>query len=341
MRAVVVEQFGVRPVLAEVPEPAAAEHGVVVRVEAAGLCRSDWHGWQGHDPGIALPNVPGHEIAGTIASVGPGVTGWSPGDRVIVPFICACGDCAPCRAGNQQVCLHQEQPGFTYWGAFAQYVAVPRAAVNLVALPGGLSFAAAASLSCRFATAYRAIHAVARVTAGEWTAVFGCGGVGLSAVMIAAAAGARVIAVDTSPGALELAARHGAEQTVAAGPGAAAAIAALTGGGAQVSVDAIGSAQAVQSALRCLAPRGRHVQAGLLPDEVRLDLTALIGRELQWLGSHGMPAHAYPPMLARVVSGELRPDRLVSRVIGLDEVPGALAAMSAGSPPGVTVVQPQ
>lgn len=340
MRAILVEQFGVRPAVAEVPDPAAADHGVTLRVAATGLCRSDWHGWQGHDHDIRLPHVPGHEIAGTIAAVGREVRGWSEGDRVTVPFVCACGACAQCRDGNQQVCLHQEQPGFSYWGSFAEYVAVPWAQVNLVRLPDELGFDEAAALGCRFATAYRAVRQVGRVAAGEWVAVFGCGGAGLSAVMIAAAAGAAVIAVDVSPGALALAAGHGAAYTLAAGPDIAGQIRQITGGGAQLSVDAIGSAQVAQSALRSLRPRGRHVQIGLLPGEISLDLTALIGRELQWLGSHGMAAREYPEMLELIRSGAVRPGDLVTRVIGLEDVPEALAAMSTGSTPGVTVIRP-
>jgi D-arabinose 1-dehydrogenase-like Zn-dependent alcohol dehydrogenase len=305
------------------------------------LCRSDWHGWQGHDADITLPHVPGHEIAGTIAEVGAEVEGWSVGERVTVPFVCACGRCEQCRAGNHQVCLNQEQPGFTYWGSFAEYVAVRYAEVNLVRLPDELSFEAAASLGCRFATAYRGIRQVGRVTPGEWLVVFGCGGVGLSAVMVAAALGAQVIAVDTNPAALELASEHGALVTLLGTDDVSSRIAEITDGGAHVTVDALGAASVVQAALRSLRPGGRHVQIGLLPGTVSLDLSMLAGRELQWLGSHGMAAHHYPELLDLVSSGTVRPAELVTRVIGLDEVPAALAAMSGASPIGVTVIRPR
>ncbi|MGP4012786.1 alcohol dehydrogenase catalytic domain-containing protein, partial [Streptomyces sp. 4N124] len=199
MRAVMFERYG-QPaeVRNDAPDPTPAPHGVLVRVEATGLCRSDWHGWQGHDEDITLPHVPGHELAGVVEAVGDRVTAWRPGDRVTVPFVCACGTCASCAAGDQQVCERQTQPGFTHWGSFAEYVALDHADVNLVAVPDGMSFATAASLGCRFATAFRAVVQQGRVAAGEWVAVHGCGGVGLSAVMIAAASGARVIAVDVS-----------------------------------------------------------------------------------------------------------------------------------------------
>jgi alcohol dehydrogenase len=317
-----------------------SEGGVVLKVEATGLCRSDWHGWQGHDSDIVLPHVPGHEFAGTIAALGAGVTGWQVGDRVTSPFICACGECEQCLAGNQQVCPNQLQPGFNYWGSFAEYVALPFAEVNLIRLPDSLDFDTAAGLGCRFATSFRAVRQVGRVQAGEILVVFGCGGVGLSAVMIAAALGARVIAVDTNPAALALATRYGAADTVQAHPDTVQEILDLTGGGAHVTMDALGSSQIVQDALRSLRPRGRHLQVGLLPSGVQLDMSRLIGQELEWLGSHGMAARAYPEMLALVASGELKPADLITRVISLDEVPAALDALTTVTPAGVTVIHP-
>ncbi|MEV4263071.1 zinc-dependent alcohol dehydrogenase family protein [Kribbella sp. NPDC049584] len=338
MRAVVIEEYGVVPVVRDVARPVAADGAVVLRVEATGLCRSDWHGWMGHDADIVLPHVPGHELAGTIAAVGAGVTGWQVGDRVTTPFICACGTCEQCLEGNQQVCPNQLQPGFNYWGSFAEYVAVPYAAVNLVRLPDDMDFATAAGLGCRFATSFRAVHQVGKVRAGERVAVFGCGGVGLSAVMIASALGAEVVAIDTNPDALKLAVQYGAVHTVQASDQVAAEIQDL--GGAHVTIDALGSSDIVQRALSSLRPRGRHVQVGLLPSGVQLDVGRLIGQELSWLGSHGMPAHAYPEMLALVASGNLQPAELITRTITLDETPAALAALSDGTPAGITVITP-
>ncbi|WP_432888197.1 zinc-dependent alcohol dehydrogenase family protein [Kribbella sp. CA-245084] len=338
MRAVVVEEYGVVPVVRDVPRPVAADGAVVLRVEATGLCRSDWHGWMGHDSDIVLPHVPGHELAGTIAAVGAGVTDWQVGDRVTTPFICACGQCEQCLEGNQQVCPNQLQPGFNYWGSFAEYVAVPYASVNLVRLPDDMDFATAAGLGCRFATSFRAVHQVGKVRAGERVAVFGCGGVGLSAVMIATALDAEVVAIDTNPEALALAREYGATHTLQASDQVAARIQDL--GGAHVTIDALGSNDIVQQALSSVRPRGRHVQVGLLPNGVQLDVGRLIGQELSWLGSHGMPAHAYPEMLALVASGKLRPAELITRTITLDQTPAALAALSDGTTAGITVITP-
>ncbi|MFI7338262.1 zinc-dependent alcohol dehydrogenase family protein [Streptomyces sp. NPDC050085] len=343
MRAVVFERFGERAEVRRVPDPVAAPHGVVVRVEATGLCRSDWHGWMGHDPDIALPHVPGHELAGVVEEVGAEVRGWRAGDRVTVPFVCACGSCAACAAGDQQVCERQTQPGFTHWGSFAEYVALDHAEVNLVAVPDGMAFATAAGLGCRFATAFRAVVQQGRVAAGEWVAVHGCGGVGLSAVMIAAASGARVIAVDIAPGALELARKFGAVACVdaAAVDDVPGTVRELTGGGAHLSVDALGSAATCAASVRGLRRRGRHVQVGLLPVDPVVPMGHVLAWELEVIGSHGMAAHTYPGMLELVRGGVLRPDLLVTSTISLEEAPGALAAMGTAPGAGVTVIEPR
>ncbi|WP_182905832.1 zinc-dependent alcohol dehydrogenase family protein [Microbispora sp. H13382] len=344
MRAVVYEEFGGRAEVREVADPVAPPDGVVIRVEATGMCRSDWHGWMGHDADITvLPHVPGHELAGVVHAAGPGVSGWRPGDRVMVPFICACGSCHECAAGNQQVCERQTQPGFTHWGSFAELVAIDHADVNLVRLPDGMAFATAASLGCRFATAFRAVVEQGRVRAGRWLAVHGCGGVGLSAVMIGAAVGARVVAVDVSPAALDLAKRFGAADCVLLGVGgspedAAARVRAATGGGADVSLDALGDPATCAASIGGLRRRGRHVQVGLLPGETSLPMGRVIAHELEIVGSHGMAAHAYPPMLELIAAGVLRPDLLVTRTIGLDDAPDALTRPGASA--GVTMIIP-
>jgi alcohol dehydrogenase len=338
VRAVVFESFGGPLRVGAVADPEPPPEGVVVAVEATGLCRSDWHGWQGHDPDIAtFPHVPGHELAGTVAEVGREVRRWRVGDRVTVPFTNACGTCATCARGEQQICDRQRQPGFTHHGSFAELVALDWADVNLVALADGVDAASAASLGCRFATAYRAVLQVGRLAPGEWVAVHGCGGVGLSAVMIAAAAGARVAAIDVAPAALALAGELGAEVLLAAGDDVREA----TGGGVDLSVEAIGHPAAVAASLAGLRKRGRHVQVGLLPDPAAVRMDLVIGRELELLGSHGLSARSYPELLALVADGTLDPGRLVTRRIGLDDAPAALAAMSDGAPTGMTIIDPR
>ena len=334
------------PQVDRVPDPEPSPAGVVIRVEATGLCRSDWHAWMGHDADVRslqLPHVPGHELAGVIEATGPGVTGWRPGDRVTVPFICACGRCPSCAAGDQQVCENQTQPGFTHWGSFADHVAVHDADVNLVHLPEDLPYATAAGLGCRFATAFRAVTVHGRLTPGQWVVVHGCGGVGLSAVMVAAACGARVIAVDLSPAALDLARGFGAEACVRGPEDVPEAIRDLTGGGAHVSIDAIGDPRVCADSVACLRRRGRHIQVGLLPPATgaaHLPMDRVIAYELAVLGSHGMPAHAYGPMIDMITAGRLRPDLMIARTIGLADAPEALATMDTAPAAGVTVIEP-
>ncbi len=178
MRALYYEAFGGPVTVETVPDPVPTPDGVVIQVQASGLCRSDWHGWMGHDADIRLPHVPGHELAGVIEAVGAGVRQWRPGDRVTLPFVCGCGSCPQCASGNHQVCDRQFQPGFTHWGSFAEYVAIQYADLNLVRLPECVDFVTAASLGCRFATSFRAVVDQGRISSGQWLAVHGCGGVG-------------------------------------------------------------------------------------------------------------------------------------------------------------------
>lgn len=344
MRAVYFEEFGVIPEVREVPDPVPSAAGVVVRVEATGLCRSDWHGWLGHDSDITLPHVPGHELVGVIEAVGPEVEKFSVGERVTVPFVCACGVCPECVSGNGQVCRYQTQPGFTHWGSYADLVALHNADINLIRVPWEMDAGAAALLGCRFATSYRGLVHQAKLQEGETLVVIGCGGVGLSAVMIGQALGARVIAVDISQDALDAATAAGAEATLNSAnltdDEVVTRLFELTNGGAQVSLEALGRENTVSIAIRSLATRGRHVQIGLLADDPRMPLGRVIAKELAILGSHGMPASAYPELLALVASGRLRPERLISRRISLDHAPAALAEMSAATPTaGVTLIE--
>ncbi len=335
MRAAVMHAFEQPLSLETVPDPAPAPDGVVVEVRATGVCRSDWHGWMGHDPSIVLPHVPGHELAGVVAALGREVRGFELGDRVTVPFCCGCGRCDPCRQGETQICERDVQPGFTIWGSFAEYVALPRADLNLVRVPEGLAFADAASLGCRFMTAWAALHVHAGVRAGEWVAVHGCGGVGMAAIMIAVAAGAQVAAVDIDERKLERARELGAV------PVAVEDIRELTGGGAHVSIDALGSVATCVNSIRCLRRRGRHVQVGLLLGDERkvaLPMARVIAHELRVFGVHGMAVRHYEGLLRAVGAGSVRPGDLVAKTIGLSSVGDELASMGRFAQDGITVV---
>jgi alcohol dehydrogenase len=349
MRAVHFDTFAQTPAVTQVEAPEPPPHGVVITVEATGLCRSDWHAWAGHDDTVTLPHVPGHEFVGTVARTGAEVTAYAPGDRVTAPFVSGCGACEFCASGNAQVCPDQTQPGFTHWGSWAEEVVIHHADVNLVRVPEQLPAEAVVSLGCRFATAFRGLHARAQLREGEVVAVFGCGGVGLSAVMIAAAMGAHVIAVDINQGALDLALRMGAADAVnttgrseaeAAAVVRAAAAAQGVEHGPHVTVEALGLPVTMNTALASLRPLGRHVQIGLFAEAPVTAVPAVIGREIAFLGSHGMSAADYPPLLDLVASGRLRPQDLVTRTLSLEETPDALVAMNEGTLPGLTVIRP-
>lgn len=328
--------------LVDVPAPICPPDGVILDVVATGVCRSDWHAWKGHDP-VALPHVPGHEFAGKVAAIGPDVHLFRVGDRVTAPFVLACGDCRTCAAGDAQVCPNQQQPGFSLPGSFAEQMALPRADANLVRLPATVDLLAAASLGCRFATAFRALTAHGKVQPDQWVAVHGCGGVGLSLVMIAVALGARVIAVDVSPSALARALDLGAAATVDAGsPDTAGAVGEISDGGVHVSIDALGRPATAQASVRSLRARGRHVQVGLLLGTdalTALPMDLVIGRELEIYGSHGMAARDYPAMLDAVADGRLHPELLVGKFVDLADASGVLAAMDHPTGPGMTVIR--
>lgn len=343
MKAVMYEAFESTPRLVTLPDPEPADHGVVLKTMATGLCRSDWHGWMGHDPDIELPHVPGHEIAGIVQAVGKDVTQWKKGDRVTLPFVCGCSACPQCLSGNHQVCDHQFQPGFTHWGSFAEYVAIHYADTNLVGLPESLDFVTAASLGCRFVTSFRALVAQGKVTAGQWVAVHGCGGVGLSAIMIAAALGARVVAVDIDDDKLELARSVGADLLVNATKtrDVVGQIMETTKGGVHVSIDALGSPATCYHSIANLRKRGKHIQVGLmLADQSTpaIPMDRVIAWELEILGSHGIQAFEYPAVLAMIESGKLAPEKLIGSTISLEESIPALMDMDSFSTTGVTVI---
>ena len=344
MRAIYFSEFRGELTVREVDDPVIPTHGVVIKVEATGLCRSDWHAWSGHDSDVQLPHVPGHELAGTVHGIGEGVTKYKVGDRVTVPFVNGCSKCSFCLSGNAQVCPTQTQPGFTQWGSFAEYVSIENADFNLIALPESISFSTAAALGCRFATAFRGIVERAKLAPGEWVSVYGCGGVGLSAIMIAKALGSKVIAVDINPDALAKATELGADHVVnSAQVNPVETIRKLSEMGAHVSIDALGAESTTQNSVLSLRRRGRHLQLGLLLTEsgnTPMPMARVIGWELDILGSHGMAAVDYPKMLEMVASGALQPQKLVDREVSLAEGATALAQMEHSPSAGITIINP-
>lgn len=343
MKALLYESFQSKPIVTKVDDPSPSNSGVVIQVKATGLCRSDWHGWMGHDEDIALPHVPGHEFSGIVTAIGNDVKNWKVGDRVTVPFVCACGSCPECASGNHQVCDVQFQPGFTHWGSFAEYVAIDRADVNLVALPEQVSFETAASLGCRFATSFRAVVAQGKVSGGQWVAVHGCGGVGLSAIMIANALGANVIAIDIDEEKLKLAKSLGAVVTINSSKKADffQEIIEVTKGGVHVSLDALGSPETSFNSISNLRKRGKHIQVGLMLGDHKnspIPMNLVLSKELEIYGSHGMQAYKYPEMMNMILQGKMNPELLIGKQINLDQAIDELTEMNNFKNTGITMI---
>ncbi|ADB61736.1 Alcohol dehydrogenase GroES domain protein [Haloterrigena turkmenica DSM 5511] len=353
MRAAVLEAYGEPLSIESVEPPELAPHGVIVDVEACGICRSDWHAWQGHgewaDDQVPLGQILGHEPAGRVARVGDDVETLAVGDRVAVPFNLGEGSCYQCRNGHGNVCEDGYALGFesSVPGAFAEQVHVPHAEFNVTTLPDGVSPEAVAALGCRYVTAFHALAHRADIDAGDWVAVHGCGGLGLAAVQIATALGGRVIAVDVREEPLEMAADLGAEETIDAsaledGENVPDAIDAITDRGAHVSVDALGRAETCRNSVDCLRIRGTHVQIGLTTSAEKGEVALPIDEMTRWdvtvVGSRGMPPSRYDELLRMIEGGRLEPEQLVTRRVGLEDVSDRLAAMSDYETSGVEVV---
>jgi len=343
MKAAVYEGFNQPIKVQNVTDPTPPEDGVVIKVSATGLCRSDWHGWVGHDQDIELPHIPGHELAGIIAEAGKNVRNFKVGDRVTVPFVSGCGSCGQCISGNHQVCDNQSQPGFTHWGSFAEYVALDYADINLVKLPEEISDVTAATLGCRFITSFRAIVAQGKVSGGQFVVVHGCGGVGLSAIMIAHAFGAQVIAVDINDESLALANSLGAVKTINAlnHDNLVEEIRSYSKGGAHVSLDALGSAVTCFNSIANLRKMGKHIQVGLMTGDhqyPRIPMDRVLADELEILGSHGMQAYKYPEMLEMIRMGKLQPEKLIEKTISLEDATVELPRMDQFGNKGVLVI---
>lgn len=340
MRAAVLREYRKPLMIEDVPDPACPPDGVVLEVAACGICRSDWHGWSGEHPRVKPGQIPGHEYCGTVVEAGRDAR-HKVGDRLVAPFILACGSCPACQSGHQNTCPNQRLPGFVEPGAFAQFVAVPFDH-NLAPLPDSLTPALAAGLGCRVTTAWHALTGRAAVMAGEWLAVHGTGGIGLSCLLLGRALGARVVVVDVVPEKLDHALSLGAEAAVDAREGETAErIRQITGGGAHVSVEALGIPQTTNASLHCLRPLGRHVQVGMPVGHtahMEIDMNAVYMKNLALYGTRGMPSWRYPSLLALIEAGRVDVTPIVARQVALSEASAELAAFDGPTPPGVAVI---
>jgi alcohol dehydrogenase len=370
MKAAVYKNFNDPIEILSVPKPKLnSSTSVIIQVMATGVCRSDWHGWKGHDDDIrshGFPFIPGHEVSGIVVEIGQSVKKLQIGDPVAIPFILSCGSCAECHLDKPTVCLKQSQPGFTMYGSFAEYVEITRADRNLRILPKGVTFVEAAALGCRFTTAYRAVvqqglrivdgsqcKDVGRSPKKITVCVFGCGGLGLSCIMIAKAFQKEgniesIIAVDVSKKALDKALTLGADHTVNASSSLGMKdddirkmVMKFTNGlGADLTIDAAGFASTCENAVHTCRRGGRMIQVGLpiggRPPQIPMG--AVAGKELEIIGSHGFAASDLPNLLNFVQSGKLQVRKLIEKEVNLREGVEALVAMDKYSPLGITVI---
>ena len=315
---------------------------LLVRVRAAGICHSDAHYRSGLSPMGALPITLGHEIAGVVAQVGPGVATHAVGDRVCLHYLVTCGDCAACRRGLETWCERGAMLGHHVDGGFAEAITVP--ARNAVPLPASIPFEHGAILMCSSATALHALRK-GRLEAGERVAIFGSGGLGVSAVQLARALGAReVFAVDLRAEKLALAGSLGAIAVDAARGDPVAQLMEMTGGaGIDVALDFVGSPAVMRQAVRCLAPRGRAVLVALSDQKLELDpYREILGREAELIGSNDHTLAEITEVIGLVERGALDLSPAVTATVPLDAVAinAVLDALEHGRAGVRTVVLP-
>jgi propanol-preferring alcohol dehydrogenase len=318
MKAVRMTGVGQPLELHEIPVPEVGESDILVRVRAAGICHSDVHYRAGRSPVRPLPMTLGHEVAGVVEQVGRQVTRVRVGDRVCLHYNITCGDCYYCSTGNEQFCGDVLMLGHYTNGGYAEYIAVP--ARNAVALPDEIPFEQGATLMCASATAFHALRK-SRLMAGETAAVFGVGGLGMSAVQLARAFGAiDVFAVDINEAKLRLAADYGAIPIHAQQVAPVAEIRRLTSGkGVDVALELIGLPQTMRQAVQCLGVMGRAVIAGIGDQPLEIDTyRELLANEAEIIGSNDHLAQELPLLVELARRKVLDTSRIVTRVVPLD-----------------------
>jgi 6-hydroxycyclohex-1-ene-1-carbonyl-CoA dehydrogenase len=322
--------------LADVPTPVPATGEVLVKVAGCGLCHTDLHYIDhGVETFKAPPLILGHEAAGTVAALGPGPHGangktCAVGDRVLIPAVLSCGRCGFCREGRENLCATLVMLGNNVDGAYAEYVAVP--SKDLVPVPAGIPLDRACVIADAISTPYHAVKQRGRVRMGDSVAVVGCGGVGLNVIQCAAAAGARVLAVDVNDQRLQLARALGAAEAV--NPRAVErvdkAVRKLTDGGVDVAFEAIGTPATIELAFSLLKRGGRLCVIGYSHEPVTLSAARLMYYELEIVGSLGCGAGEYPEILALVCQGKIKLDPIVSGTVPLAAINEGLDRLRRG-----------
>ena len=321
MKAAVYHGNGSRLVIEDMPIPTLRDGEVLLRVAACGLCHTDLHYLDHGVPTFRKPPIIlGHEAAGVVDRLGPGVSGIAPGDRMLAPSVWACGRCRYCRAGRENLCAELVMPGNHVHGGFAEFLAVP--AKELVSVPPELPLERACVIADAVSTPYHAVKQRGQVRAGDTVAVVGCGGVGLNVVQCAVLAGATVIAVDLNDARLALAKRMGARHTInpTATERVDKEVRKLTDGGVDVAFEVVGNPKTIDLAFNLLRKGGRLVVIGFSHEAVPINAAKLMFYELELVGSLGCGGGLYPEIVALVASGRIDLEPIVSGTFPLDRI---------------------
>jgi alcohol dehydrogenase len=347
MRAAVFTDYKEALEIREVERPTLDSGGIIVETEACGICRSDWHAWA-NDVSYEFEkgHILGHEPAGYVTEVGEDVEHIREGDHVAIPFNLNDGTCHMCRNGHANLCDNRMAVGFSEGaqGAWAEELHVPMADFNTISLPTGVTSVDMAGLGCRFMTSFHALAHKADISAGDWVAIHGCGGIGLSAVHIADALGASVVAVDLFDNKLDFAMELGARATVNASEveDVPSEVRDITDGGANVAVDALGIATTCQNSVLSLDKLGQHVQIGLTTSdeagEIPLPTDYIVRKEIEFIGSRGMQPARYDEIFSMLEAGKIDPAQVITETVPLDRITDVLQSMTDYENVGISVV---
>ncbi len=316
----------------EIPTPTPGAGEVLIKVAACGLCHTDLHYIDHGTPTFKKPPIIlGHEVSGTIAGVGAGVTDWKEGDRVLLPAVYGCGTCAMCRTGRENVCERMVMFGNNVDGGYAEYILAP--AKDTLSLPDELPLIESAIIADATTTPYHAVVNRGQVKPGDRVVVFGCGGIGINVVQVAAAVGAQVIAVDIADQKLEWARELGAHITLNSTKFERIdkEIRKLTGGGADIGFEAIGNPVVQSQTFNSLRTGGRFVVVGFASKPMQLNTGKVMYREMEIIGSLGCRAVDYPRVIELARQGKIKVKKLVTARFSLDDINEGLDVLRAGT----------
>ena len=339
MRAALFHGPGKPLTVEEVETPKVSPGEALVKVAACGVCATDLHYLHGTPTFKKPPLILGHEVSGCIETVAPDVTGYRPGEPVLVPAVLSCGECLNCRRGRDNLCERMVMPGNHADGGFAEFIKVP--ARNLVRLPEGLPLQESAVISDAVSTPFHAVRNRGRVQGGDRVAIFGCGGVGINAVQIAAALGATVLAVDIDPKKLAQARELGASEAFNPKEGdVPKAIRKLTKGGVDVAFEIVGKPQVLDQAFGSVRAGGTLVTVGYSEETWNFAVHRVMFREMSVIGSLGCCSADYPTILGMVQSGKIRLGPVVGDRFPLEKINEALANLEKGTVSGRQLIVP-